>query len=79
MHPNGAKLQSVEHPRAQPFRVALNWVRLCPTDITSTPEPEPEDMPADTSGEGVCAEEDICIEEPDETAEETNTLYGETD
>lgn len=77
LHPHGAELQSVERPKAQPIRVSLNQVHLCPPEIRhgviNTPEPGPEDMQADISSngcEGVCVcADDGRSEEPGGTAE----------
>jgi len=38
LYDNGAELQPVDHPRASPIRVAMNRLRLCPTELAGMPE-----------------------------------------
>lgn len=38
LYNNGAELQPVDHPRASPIRVAMNWLQLCPTELAGMPK-----------------------------------------
>ena len=41
LYENGAELQLVDHPRASPIRVAMNRLRLCPTELAGMPASTP--------------------------------------
>ena len=41
LYENGAELQPVDHPKASPIRVAMNRLRLCPTELAGVPASTP--------------------------------------
>ena len=74
LHPNGADLKSVDHPRANTIRVALNRVRICPSQIGEEMQPESEPLEQESHAREVYSPPlDAEMEEPEETEHPADT------
>ena len=68
LYPNGADLQSVDHPRANTIRVALNRVRMCPSQISEEIQLESEPLEQERHARDVYSPPlDAEMEVPEET------------